>query len=196
MPRLDYLRGSSQATGWKPVLIAALITGPFIIGLAWFSVAMTPGPVHYYWGIWLLWPFAVAVTVAYVLWHRRPRRGRRAIEQGLAGLAAYLGGRLLPSPADTVDWLNRYWAAPSRTDEYYAGPRHSGAAGTAAGYPVMVDFERPGRPGGRRRARASARGITGAPTYRTGTSSSPAGCPGSLAGCTDRAAGPTTAVLW
>jgi hypothetical protein len=40
-----------------------------------------------------------------------------------------------------VDWLNRYWAAPSRTDEYYTGPRHSGAAGTAAGYPVMVDFE-------------------------------------------------------
>ncbi len=40
-----------------------------------------------------------------------------------------------------MDWLNRYWAAPSSTGEYYAGPLHCGAAGTAAGYPVMVDFE-------------------------------------------------------
>ena len=37
----------------------------------------------------------------------------------------------------TVGWLNRYWAAPSSTGEYYAGPLHCGAAG----YPVMVDFE-------------------------------------------------------
>ena len=141
VPRLDYLRGSSQAAGWKPLLIAGLIIGPFIVGLGWLSVAMAPGPVPDDWGIWLLWPFPVALTGAYVWWRRRPRRGRRAIEQGLAQLAAYLDGGLLPSLAGTVGWLNRYWAAPSGTGEYYAGPLHCGAAGTAAGYPVMVDFE-------------------------------------------------------
>jgi hypothetical protein len=141
MPRLDYVRHSSQATGWRPVIIAALITGPIIVGLGWFSVAMAPRPVPYDWAIWLSWLIPVALAGAIVLWGRRPRRGRRAIEQGLAQLAVYLGGDLLPSLAGTVDWLNRYWAAPSSTGEYYAGPLHCGAAGTAAGYPVMVDFE-------------------------------------------------------
>lgn len=140
-PRLEYLQATSQATGWRPVIIAALISGPFLLGLGLLSVYTAPGTEPSRWWPWLLWPFPVAITGVYVLLRRRPRRGSQAIEQGLAGLAAYLGGRLLPSPADTVDWLNRYWAAPSRTDEYYAGPRHSGAAGTAAGYPVMVDFE-------------------------------------------------------
>jgi hypothetical protein len=123
------------------VIIAALITGPVIVGLGWFSVAMAPRPVPYDWAIWLSWLIPVALAGAIVLWGRRPRRGRRAIEQGLAQLAVYLGGDLLPSLAGTVDWLNSYWAAPSSTGEYYVGPLHCGAAGTAAGYPVMVDFE-------------------------------------------------------
>jgi hypothetical protein len=110
-PRLEYLRASSRGTGWRPVIIAALITGPFAVGLGLLSVAMAPGPVPDAWGVWLLLPFPVAITGAYVLWRRRPRRGRQAIEQGLAGLAAYLGGDLVPSLAGTVDWLNRYWAA-------------------------------------------------------------------------------------
>ena len=83
----------------------------------------------------------IALAGAVVLWGRRPRRGRRAIEQGLDRLAAYLGGDLLPSLTATVDWLNRYWAAPSRPGEYHDGPLHCGAAGTALGYPVMVDVE-------------------------------------------------------
>ena len=141
VPRLEYLRASSQATGWRPVIIAALIAGPFIVGLGWLSVAMAPEPVPDDWAIWLLWLIPVAFTGVYVLWRRRPRRGRQAIEQGLAQLAVYLSGGLLPSLAGTVDWLNHYWAAPSSSSEYYAGPLHCGAGGTAAGYPVMVDFE-------------------------------------------------------
>jgi hypothetical protein len=140
-PRLEYLRASSQGTGWRPVIIAAVITGPLIVGLGWFSVAMAPGPVPDDWAIWLLWPLPFALAGAFVLWGRRPRRGRRAIEQGLDRLAAYLGGDLLPSLAGTVDWLNRYWATPSRPGEYHDGPLHCGAAGTALGYPVMVDVE-------------------------------------------------------
>ena len=144
-PRLEYLRHSSQATGWRPVIIAALITGPIFVGLGWFSVAIAPRPVPDDWAIWLAWLIPVALAGAVVRWSRRPRRGRRPIEQGLAQLAVYLGGGLLPSLAETVDWLNRYWAAPSSTGEYYAGRLHCGAAGTAAGYPVMVDFEPDGR---------------------------------------------------
>jgi hypothetical protein len=127
------------------VIIAALITGPIFVGLGWFSVAMAPRPVPDDWAIWLSWLIPVAFAGAIVLLSRRPRRGRRAIEQSLAQLAVYLGGGLLPSLAETVDWLNRYWAAPSSTGEYYAGRLHCGAAGTAAGYPVMVDFEPDGR---------------------------------------------------
>jgi hypothetical protein len=144
-PRLEYLRHSSQATGWRQVIIAALITGPIFVGLGWFSVAIAPRPVPDDWAIWLAWLIPVALAGAIVLWSRRPRRGRRAIEQSLAQLAVYLGGDLLPSLGETVDWLNRYWAAPSSTGEYYAGRLHCGAAGTAAGYPVMVDFEPDGR---------------------------------------------------
>jgi hypothetical protein len=140
-PRLEYLRASSQATGWRPVIMAALITGPLIVGLGWFSVAMAPGPVPDDWAIWLLWPLPVALAGAFVLWGRRSPQGRRAIERGLDRLAAYLGGDLLPSLAGTVDWLNRYWATPSRLGEYHDGPLHCGAAGTALGYPVMVDVE-------------------------------------------------------
>ena len=145
VPRLEYLRHSSQATGSRQVIIAALITGPIFVGLGWFSVAIAPRPVPYDWAIWLSWLIPVALAGAVVLWGRRPRRGMRRIEQGLAQLAVYLGGDLLPSLAETVDWLNRYWAAPSSTGEYYAGRLHCGAAGTAAGYPVMVDFEPDGR---------------------------------------------------
>jgi hypothetical protein len=141
VPRLEYLRASSQATGGRPVIMAALITGPLIVGLGWFSVDMAPGHGPGDWTIWLVGLFPVAIIGAFVLWRRRPRRGRQAIEQGLSRLAAYLGGDLLPSLAGTVDWLNRYWAAPSRTGDYYAGPLHCGAAGTALGYPVMVDVE-------------------------------------------------------
>lgn len=140
-PRLEYLGALSQGTGWRPVIIAALIIGPLIVGLGWFSVAMAPRPVPDDWAIWLGWLLPVALTGAVVLWRRRPRRRRRAIEQGLDRLAAYLGGDLLPSLADTVDWLNRYWAAPSRPGEYHDGPLHCSAAGTALGYPVMVDVE-------------------------------------------------------
>jgi hypothetical protein len=145
VPRLEYLRHSSQATGWRPVITAALITGPIFVGLGWFSVAIAPRPVPDDWAIWLAWLIPVALAGAIVRWGRRPRRGRQAIEQSLAQLAVYLGGSLLPSLAETVDWLNRYWAAPSSTGEYYAGRLHCGAAGTAAGYPVMVDFEPDGR---------------------------------------------------
>jgi hypothetical protein len=118
----------------------AFITAPLLLGLGLFSMYTARTPQPYAWGLWL-WTFPVALTGVYVLWSRRPSRGRRAIEQGLAQLAVYLGGGLLPSLAGTVDWLNRYWAAPSSSGEYYAGPLHCGAAGTAAGYPVMVDFE-------------------------------------------------------
>ena len=145
VPRLEYVRHSSQATGWRPVITAALIAGPIIVGLGWFSVAIAPRPVPYNWAIWLSWLIPIALAGAVVLLGRRPRRGRRAIEQGLAQLAVYLGGDLLPSLAATVGWLNRCWAAPSSTGEYYAGRLHCGAAGTAAGYPVMVDFEPDGR---------------------------------------------------
>lgn len=144
-PRLEHLRHSSQTTGWRPVIIAALITGPVVVGLGWFSVAIAPRPVPDDWAIWLSWLIPVALAGAIVRWSRRPRRGGQAIEQSLSQLAVYLGGDLLPSLAGTVDWLNRYWAAPSSTGEYYAGRLHCGAAGTAAGYPVMVDFEPDGR---------------------------------------------------
>jgi hypothetical protein len=142
-PRLEYLRAMSQATGWTHVVIAALFTGPFLVGLALLSVHMARRPPPYGPGswIWLLWVAPVAFTGTYVLLRRRPRRGRRAIEQGLARLAVYLDGRLLPSLADTVGWLNRYWAAPSGSGDYHTGPFHAGAAGTVLGYPVMVDFE-------------------------------------------------------
>jgi hypothetical protein len=145
VPRLEYLRHSSQATGPRQVIIAALITSSIFVGLGWFSVAIAPRPVPYDWAIWLAWLIPVALAGAVVRWGRRPRRGRQAIEQSLAQLAVYLGGDLLPSLGETVDWLNRYWAAPSSTGEYYAGRLHCGAAGTAAGYPVMVDFEPDGR---------------------------------------------------
>jgi hypothetical protein len=89
-----YLRASSQATGWRPVIMAALITGPLIVGLGWFSAAMAPGPVPDDWAIWLLWPLPVALAGAFVLWGRRSPRGTRAIERDLDRLAAYLGGDL------------------------------------------------------------------------------------------------------
>jgi hypothetical protein len=97
--------------------------------------------------IWLLWVFPVALAAIYVLLRRRPRPRRRPIEQGLARLAVYLDGRLLPSLADTVGWLNRHWAAPSESGDYRTGPLHCGAAGMALGYPVMVDFEPYGESG-------------------------------------------------
>jgi len=141
-PRLDYLQASSRsATGWVGVVIAAAIAGPALLGAGWFSVDMARGTEPYNWRIWLLWPVPVAAAGAVALLRRRRRRRRRAVEQALASLAAYLGGHLLASPADTMDWLNRYWAAPSRPDEYYAGPLHSGTAGKVLGYPVMVDVE-------------------------------------------------------
>ena len=140
VPRLDYLRASSHSAEWAMVGKVALAAVPLLLGLGLFSMFTARTPQPYAWGLWL-WTFPVALTGAYVWLSRRPRRGRRAIEQGLAPLAVYLGGSLLPSLAETVDWLNRYWAAPSSTGEYYAGPLHCGAAGTAAGYPVMVDFE-------------------------------------------------------
>ena len=140
VPRLDHLRASSHSTEWASLGRVALATTPLLLGLGLFSMYTARTPQPYAWGLWL-WTFPVALMGVYVLWHRRPRRGRRAIEQGLAQLAVYLGGGLLPSLAGTVDWLNRYWAAPSSTSECYAGPLHCGAAGTAAGYPVMVDFE-------------------------------------------------------
>src|SRR5207247_3851955 len=142
LPRLEYLRAMSQATGRTNVLIAALFIGPFIVGLELLAYFAGTATRLYSWEtMLLLWPVPVVITGSYVLWHRRPRRRRQAVEQGLARLAVYLDGRLLPSLADTVDWLNRYWAAPSRTGDYYAGSLHCGAAGTALGYPVMVDFE-------------------------------------------------------
>jgi len=140
MPRLDYLRASSHSAEWAMVGKVALAAVPLLLGLGLFSMFTARTPQPYAWGLWL-WTFPVALTAAYVWLARRPRRGRRAIEQGLAQLAVYLGGGLLPSLAETVDWLNRYWAAPSSTGEYYAGSLHCGAAGTASGYPVMVDFE-------------------------------------------------------
>jgi MYXO-CTERM domain-containing protein len=76
-PRLEYLRASSQGTGWRPVIIAAVITGPLIVGLGWFSVAVAPGPVPDDWAIWLAWLLPVALA-AVVLWRRRPRTYRRA----------------------------------------------------------------------------------------------------------------------
>jgi hypothetical protein len=140
VPRLDYLRASSHSAEWAMVGKVALTTGPLLLGLGLFSMFTARTPQPYAWGLWV-WTFPVALTGAYVWLSRRPRRGRRAIEQGLAQLAVYLGGDLLPSLAETVDWLNRYWAAPSSTGEYYAGRLHCGAAGMAAGYPVMVDCE-------------------------------------------------------
>jgi hypothetical protein len=143
MPRLDYLRASSHSAEWAMVGKVALAAVPLLLGLGLFSMFTARTPQPYAWGLWL-WTYPVALTGAYV-WlsrlSRRPRRRRRAIEQSLAQLAVYLGGSLLPSLAETVDWLNRYWAAPSSTGEYYAGRLHCGAAGTAAGYPVMVDLE-------------------------------------------------------
>jgi hypothetical protein len=143
VPRLDYLRASSHSAEWAMVGKVALAAVPLLLGLGLFTMFTTRTPQPYAWGLWI-WTFPVAFTAAYVWLARRPRRRRRrrrAIEQGLAQLAVYLGGDLLPSLADTLDWLNRYWAAPSSTGEYYAGRLHCGAAGTAAGYPVMVDFE-------------------------------------------------------
>jgi hypothetical protein len=144
MPRLDYLRASSHSAEWAMVGKVALATVPLFLGMGLFSMFATRTPHPYTWLVFGLWMFPVALTAAYV-WlsrlPRRPRRGRRAIEQSLAQLAVYLGGGLVPSLAETVDWLNRYWAAPSSTNEYYAGRLHCGATGTAAGYPVMVDFE-------------------------------------------------------
>jgi hypothetical protein len=63
-PRLEYLGASSHGTGWRPVIIAALITGPLIVGLGWFSVAMAPRPVPDDWAIWLGWLLPVALTFA------------------------------------------------------------------------------------------------------------------------------------
>ena len=141
-PRLDYLRGSSRSTiGSTDMVIAAAIAGPVLLAAGWLSVDMARGIEPYDWRIWLLWPVPVAAAGVVALLRRRRRRRRRAIEQGLARLAGYLNGRLLASPADTVDWLNRYWAAPSEPGEYYAGPLHSGTSGRALGYPVMVDVE-------------------------------------------------------
>jgi hypothetical protein len=140
VPRLDYLRASSHSAEWSMVGKVALAAVPLLLSLGLFSMFTARTPQPYAWGLWL-WTFPVALTAVYVWLARRPRRGRRAIEPSLAQLAVYLGGSLLPSLAETVDWLNRYWAAPSSTGEYYAGPLHCGAAGTVAGYPVMVDFE-------------------------------------------------------
>jgi hypothetical protein len=146
LPRLEYVRATSQATGKTNVLIAALFIGPFLVGLELLAYFAGTATRLYSWEtMLLLWPVPVVITGAYVLWHRRPRRRRQPVEQGLAGLAIYLDGRLLPSLADTVDWLNRYWAAPSGSGDYHAGSLHCGAAGTALGYPVMVDFEPHGR---------------------------------------------------
>jgi hypothetical protein len=123
------------------VVIAAAIAGPVLLGVGWFSVQEARGTEPYDWRIWLLWPVPVIAAGVVALLRRRRRRRRRAIEGALARLVTYLGGCLLASPADTVDWLNRHWAGPSEPDEYYAGPLHSGAAGRALGYPVMVDVE-------------------------------------------------------
>jgi hypothetical protein len=146
LPRLEYLRATSQATGRTNVLIAALFIGPFIVGLELLAYFAGTATRLYSWEtMLLLWPVPAVITGSYVLWHRRPRRRRQAVEQGLARLAVYLDGRLLPSLADTVGWLNRYWAAPSKPDDYHTGPLQCGAAGTVLGYPVMVDFEPYGR---------------------------------------------------
>ena len=190
-PRLEYLRASSQATGWRPVIIAALITGPLIVGLGWFSVAMAPGPVHGRLGD------LAAVAVRRRSWRwlmscgsRRPRRGRRAIEQGLDGLAAYLGGR---PPA--------------------IARGHGGLAEPVLGHAVQARRV-PRRPAALRRGwdggsdtrswwtssdlavLAAAEGVAPAPGDSPARHLSgghvliSAGRPGSLAGCTDRTGGP------
>ena len=148
-PRLEYLRAVSQRNGWTYLVIAALFMGPFLVGLAFISMHITrkPSPDGPGAWIWLLWVFPVALAAIYVLLRRRPRPRRRPVEQGLARLAVYLDGRLLPSLADTVGWLNRHWAAPSESGDYRTGPLQCGAAGTALGYPVMVDFEPYGESG-------------------------------------------------
>jgi hypothetical protein len=141
-PRLDYLRASSRAaTGWADVVIAVATAGPVLLTAGWLSADMARGTEPYDWRVWLLWPVPVVAGSVVALLRRRRRRRRRAIEDALGKLAAYLNGRLLVSPADTVDWLNRCWAAASEPGDYYAGPLHGGAAGRALGYPAMVDVE-------------------------------------------------------
>ena len=91
LPRLEYLRATSQATGRTKVLIAALFIGPFIVGLELLAYFAGTATRLYSWEtMLLLWPVPVVITGSYVLWHRRPRRRRRWSSMGPSarGLAA------------------------------------------------------------------------------------------------------------
>jgi hypothetical protein len=142
-PRLTYLYGMQRsAVRYLELAIGVPIVAMFGVVAVLATIGVARGDEPDDRGAGALWAiFAVGVGVVILLrWRRRTRQ--RRVRSAAAELQSQLGvGQPHTSSADTVDWLNRHWAAPTPADDYFVGPYHVSTATNQNGYDVMVDVE-------------------------------------------------------
>jgi hypothetical protein len=137
------IAGMPSAMGYLDLIIGGPLLLPLWGASLVLSIRMLAGIDPYERVIWLSWALSLGGAGALAAIRRRLARRRRAIQRALDALGASMGAgaRRLPGFADSVDWMNRFWAAPLDPNGLHRGTINVALAATHRRYPVLVDVE-------------------------------------------------------
>ncbi|MBW2276566.1 MAG: zinc ribbon domain-containing protein [Deltaproteobacteria bacterium] len=134
---------SLRRVGLGPVGTILMVGGPFLLmvggGSIAFSYSMWVGDDPYSPAIFAMWGLTIALVIGLTIAVSTVKRRQARVRDGVAVLAASLGGRGLDGLAGVVGWLNRFWAGPIDPFEMMPGSCYGAGAIVLSGFPVLVD---------------------------------------------------------